>query len=97
MIRLLVLSLALKNLILSIKYKILIILLKKWQTYTQIINLDLNLSEVPDLKLDKESTSRVLINLIKNSIEADSSNIKISTTQEDNFVKIIFTDDGRGF
>jgi nitrogen fixation/metabolism regulation signal transduction histidine kinase len=65
---------------------------------------DLDLSgDLPKMQLDRDAISRVLINLIKNAIEAkkDSSdlNIKIKTLlkAKEGLVQIIIIDDGNGF
>jgi nitrogen fixation/metabolism regulation signal transduction histidine kinase len=59
--------------------------------------IQLDLAEIPQLKLDKESISRVLINLIKNSLEAQANKIIITTKLVDNSVLLIIADDGKGF
>ncbi len=68
------------------------------------VRVDLDLSgDLPKIQLDQDAISRVLINLIKNAIEAkkDSStlNIKIKTLlkSKDGLVQIIIIDDGNGF
>ena len=66
--------------------------------------MDLDLSgDLPKMQLDRDAISRVLINLIKNAIEAkkDSSalNIKIKTLlkAKEGLVQITIIDDGKGF
>nr|AAR37709.1 sensor histidine kinase [uncultured marine bacterium 441] len=68
------------------------------------VRVDLDLSgDLPKIQLDQDAISRVLINLIKNAIEAkkDSSalNIKIKTLlkAKEGLVQIIIIDDGNGF
>ena len=68
------------------------------------LRIDLDLSgDLPELQLDKDAISRVIINLIKNSIEAkkDKSplNIKIKSRYKKEEGLVIFTivDDGSGF
>jgi nitrogen fixation/metabolism regulation signal transduction histidine kinase len=68
------------------------------------VRVDLDLSgDLPKMQLDRDAISRVLINLIKNAIEAkkDSSalNIKIKTLlkAKEGLVQIIIIDDGNGF
>jgi nitrogen fixation/metabolism regulation signal transduction histidine kinase len=68
------------------------------------VRVDLDLSgDLPKIQLDQDAISRVLINLIKNAIEAkkDSSalNIKIKTLlkAKEGLVQIIIIDDGKGF
>jgi nitrogen fixation/metabolism regulation signal transduction histidine kinase len=68
------------------------------------VRVDLDLSgDLPKMQLDRDAISRVLINLIKNAIEAkkDSSalNIKIKTLlkTKEGLVQIIIIDDGNGF
>ena len=68
------------------------------------VRVDLDLSgDLPKLQLDKDSISRVLINLIKNAIEAKqektqlSINIKSTLKENDGLVQLIITDDGKGF
>lgn len=66
------------------------------------INLDLS-GDLPKLQLDKDAISRVLINLIKNSIEAKKSKttinilIKSRLNSKDGIVSITIIDDGNGF
>ncbi len=68
------------------------------------VRVDLDLSgDLPKIQLDQDAISRVLINLIKNAIEAkkDSStlNIKIKTLlkAKEGLIQIIIIDDGNGF
>ena len=68
------------------------------------IRIDLDLSgDLPKLKLDKDSISRILINLIKNSTESNQDkaemNILIQTCciQSENIVRLTVTDNGNGF
>jgi len=66
------------------------------------INLDLS-GDLPKLQLDKDAISRVLINLIKNSIEAKKNkatlNILVKTrlNSKDGVVSLTIIDDGNGF
>jgi two-component system, NtrC family, nitrogen regulation sensor histidine kinase NtrY len=66
------------------------------------INLDLS-GDLPKLQLDKDAISRVLINLIKNSIEAKKNKttlnilIKSRLNTKDRVVRLIIIDDGNGF
>jgi len=68
------------------------------------IRVDLDLSgDLPKLQLDQDAISRVLINLIKNAIEAknekDKLNIKIKSrvSKKDGMVRLTIVDDGKGF
>ncbi len=68
------------------------------------VRVDLDLSgDLPRLQLDQDAISRVLINLIKNAIEAKqektqlSINIKSTLNEKDGFVQLTITDDGKGF
>ena len=68
------------------------------------VRVDLDLSgDLPKIQLDQDAMSRVLINLIKNAIEAkkDSAtlNIKIKTLlkAKERLVQLIIIDDGNGF
>jgi nitrogen fixation/metabolism regulation signal transduction histidine kinase len=68
------------------------------------IRIDLDLSgDLPELHLDGDGISRVLINLIKNASEAikgqEKLNIIIRTRYQanDNIVRLTITDDGKGF
>jgi len=68
------------------------------------IRVDLDLSgDLPKLQLDQDSISRVLINLIKNAIEAkrekDMLNIKIKSriNKKEGIVRLTIIDDGNGF
>ena len=66
------------------------------------VNLDLS-GDLPKLQLDQDAISRVLINLIKNAIEAKQEktqlniNIKSTLNEKDGLVKLTITDDGKGF
>ena len=68
------------------------------------LRIDLDLSgDLPELQIDKDAVSRVIINLIKNSIEAKKEdgilNIKIKSRfkKEEGLVRFTMIDDGRGF
>jgi len=68
------------------------------------VRVDLDLSgDLPKLQLDQDAISRVLINLIKNAIEAKQEkmqlniNIKSILKEKDGFVQLTITDDGKGF
>ena len=68
------------------------------------VRIDLDLSgDLPDLQLDGDGVSRVLINLIKNATEASKGrrrlNIVIRTRyrKNENIVRLTVTDDGEGF
>ena len=68
------------------------------------VRVDLDLSgDLPKLQLDKDAISRVLINLIKNAIEAKQEktqiniNIKSILKDKDGLVQLTITDDGKGF
>jgi hypothetical protein len=66
------------------------------------IDLDLN-GDLPKLQLDKDSISRIIINLIKNSTESRQDkgelNILIQSRYipSENIVRLIVTDNGNGF
>jgi two-component system, NtrC family, nitrogen regulation sensor histidine kinase NtrY len=66
------------------------------------VNLDLS-GELPKLQLDQDAISRVLINLIKNAIEAKHDktklniNIKSTLVEKEGLVHLTITDDGKGF
>jgi two-component system, NtrC family, nitrogen regulation sensor histidine kinase NtrY len=66
------------------------------------INLDLS-GDLPKLQLDKDAISRVLINLIKNSIEAKKNKnnlnilIKSRLNSKSGVVRLSIIDDGNGF
>ena len=68
------------------------------------VRVNLNLSgDLPKLKLDQDAFSRVLINLIKNAIEAKQEetklniNIKSTLKEKEGLVQLTITDDGKGF
>jgi len=68
------------------------------------VRIDLDLSgDLPKLQLDKDAISRVLINLIKNSIESKKKraeiNIKIQSeiVNDENIVRLTIVDNGIGF
>ena len=66
------------------------------------VNLDLS-GDLPKLQLDQDAISRVLINLIKNAIEAKPEktklniNIKSTFKEKEGLVQLIISDDGKGF
>ena len=68
------------------------------------VRIDLDLSgDLPKLQLDKDAISRVLINLIKNSIEAKNKETEINITvksefvKDENIVRLTIVDNGIGF
>lgn len=68
------------------------------------LRIDLDLSgDLPELHIDKDAVSRVIINLIKNSIEAKKEdgilNIKIKSRfkKDEGLVRFTMIDDGSGF
>jgi len=68
------------------------------------VRIDLDLSgDLPKLQLDKDSISRVLINLIKNSIESKKKKselnivIKSQILKDENIVRMTIVDNGVGF
>jgi two-component system, NtrC family, nitrogen regulation sensor histidine kinase NtrY len=68
------------------------------------VRVDLDLSgDLPKLQLDQDAISRVLINLIKNAIEAKQEktqlniNIKSTLKDKEGLVQLTITDDGKGF
>ncbi len=68
------------------------------------VRIDLDLSgDLPKLQLDQDAISRVLINLIKNAIEAKKEkkplNVKIQSrvNLEEGVVRVTIVDDGNGF
>ena len=68
------------------------------------VRVDLDLSgDLPKLQLDQDAISRVLINLIKNAIEAKKEknklNIKIKSriSKKEGIVRLTIIDDGNGF
>jgi nitrogen fixation/metabolism regulation signal transduction histidine kinase len=62
------------------------------KTYIQI-NTELKLAEI---EADLSQLRRMIINLIRNSIQADASKITINLKEEDGFYKLLFTDNGHG-
>ena len=68
------------------------------------VGIDLDLSgDLPELQLDSDSISRVLINLIKNASEANEDkeklniNIRTRLRADEHIVSLTITDDGEGF
>jgi len=68
------------------------------------LRIDLDLSgDLPKLQLDKDSISRVLINLIKNSIESKKKKTKLNITikseflKDESIVRLTIVDNGIGF
>jgi len=53
-------------------------------------------TEIILLNLDSEQFKRVLINLIKNSIEAEATDININIINDDNYVTLFIEDNGKG-
>jgi hypothetical protein len=72
---------------------------------TQVgVRIDLDLSgDLPKLQLDKDAISRVLINLIKNSIESKKKKTKLNIViksqivKDEGIVRLTVIDDGDGF
>ncbi len=68
------------------------------------VRIDLDLSgNLPKLRLDRDSISRVLINLLKNATESVQENKTINIAirsryiKSENIVRVTLTDDGKGF
>jgi len=68
------------------------------------VRIDLDLSgDLPKLQLDKDSISRVLINLIKNSIESKKKKTKLNivikseVVNDESIVRLTIIDNGVGF
>lgn len=70
----------------------------KGQLHMQNIDIICNLSPLPNILLDANQIQQVLLNILKNSQDAIGKNgtIKITTQEEDNFIKIILEDNGCG-
>lgn len=70
---------------------------------TQVgVRIDVDLSgDLPKLQLDKDAISRVLINLMKNSIESKKKKTKINIVtqilKDESIVRLTVVDDGDGF
>ncbi|WP_312339357.1 ATP-binding protein [Anaerospora hongkongensis] len=62
------------------------------------IFLTLNLGTIPDLLLDENEIRQLLLNLVRNSIEAmpNGGNLAIHTFQEENYVVLAVSDQGSG-
>lgn len=62
------------------------------------INFHKNIDGTLDIYADKQQMKRMFLNLVNNSIHAldDNGNIYIDIYKENNWVKIIFSDDGAG-
>lgn len=58
--------------------------------------IEIEQSEQIELNIDKDQLRRVFINLIRNSIQADSKKIRIKIFQENNMVLISISDNGTG-
>lgn len=61
------------------------------------INISLKIADDPILiEADKSQLRRMLINLIRNSIQAEASSINIEISENENIVSILFKDNGNG-
>jgi two-component system nitrogen regulation sensor histidine kinase NtrY len=79
------------------KYDLNAIIKNSISLYDDEYNIKLDLTNIPKISLDKNNINRVLINLVKNSIEAGSDNITIATHLENNKVVLELSDNGKGF
>ena len=71
------------------------------ETVDLFIEEDCEVSVITDLekvvvKSDKEQFQRMMINLIRNSIQAGAKHVRITLTYIDNYVEIKIKDDGKG-
>lgn len=66
------------------------------EPYENRVKIKYELEEIPKVPLDRSLIREVLINLIDNSISAGATEIKVSTTEKDGRVYIVFKDNGPG-
>ena len=66
------------------------------EPYSSEIKLIFELEDIPKIPLDKNLFREVLINLVKNSIDAGATEVKVSTTYKDGKVFVVFRDNGPG-
>ncbi len=66
------------------------------EPYENKIRVRFELEEIPKVPIDRSLIREVLINLIDNSIAAGATEVKVSTTEKDGRVFIVFRDNGPG-
>ncbi len=66
------------------------------EPYENRIRVRFELEEIPKVPVDRSLIREVLINLIDNSIAAGATEVKVSTTEKDGRVFIVFRDNGPG-
>jgi two-component system nitrogen regulation sensor histidine kinase NtrY len=66
------------------------------ESYRDKINIHYELDDIPKIPLDRGLFREVLINLVKNSIDAGAENLWVSTTSKDGRVFLVVKDDGPG-
>jgi len=66
------------------------------EPYENRVKVKYELEEIPKVPVDRSLIREVLINLIDNSISAGATEVKVSTTEKDGRVYIVFRDNGPG-
>ena len=66
------------------------------EPYENQVKLTFEFEDLPKLPLDRSLFREVLLNLVKNSVEAGAKEVKVSTTMKRDKVFVVFRDDGPG-
>ena len=66
------------------------------EPYENRIKITYDFEEIPKIPIDRSLIREVLINLIDNSISAGATEVKVSTTEKDGKVYVVFRDNGPG-
>ncbi len=66
------------------------------EPYDGKISLNFELEDIPQIPVDRSLMREVLINLVKNSVEAGATEVSVSTTSKNGKVFVVFKDNGPG-
>jgi two-component system nitrogen regulation sensor histidine kinase NtrY len=66
------------------------------EPYSNRIEIVYEFEEIPKIPLDRNLIREVFINLIDNSVSAGATRVKVSTTEKDGKVFVVFRDNGPG-
>jgi len=69
---------------------------KTLEPYSNKVEVECDFEELPKIPVDRNLMREVFINLIDNSVSAGATKIKVSTTERDGRVFIVFKDNGPG-